>query len=263
MDLFERDTSRSPYNTPQRALALAYVHGLAPRPEYPGTCAAYLSLIPGLGELIVVPALTISGPCDILTWEALPGGPLDIFSPDSSADKHLRLLLDLMRRHAPWEYERCAKVELTDPRASLVGRYAPVVRRPVAQLPSGGIVLGMADAVVANDPITGQGSNNAARFAATYLSAITSHGEQPFDRDFMQHTFELAWKKVATCTAWTNAMLAPPAPHVLDAISAAGANQDIGNRFANGFSNPDDFAWLLDPALTAAYLAASRSGREA
>ncbi|MGO3740990.1 styrene monooxygenase/indole monooxygenase family protein, partial [Kerstersia sp.] len=32
--LFERDAARSPYDKPQRALALTYVHGLAPTPEY-------------------------------------------------------------------------------------------------------------------------------------------------------------------------------------------------------------------------------------
>ena len=32
--LFERDPSRSPYSAPQRALALTYVTGMTPRPEY-------------------------------------------------------------------------------------------------------------------------------------------------------------------------------------------------------------------------------------
>ena len=32
--MFQRDASRSPYDKPQRALALTYVHGMAPRPEF-------------------------------------------------------------------------------------------------------------------------------------------------------------------------------------------------------------------------------------
>jgi hypothetical protein len=55
VDLFGRNASRSPYDTPQRAPALAYVHGLAPRPEHPETCTVRFDLIPGLGELIVIP----------------------------------------------------------------------------------------------------------------------------------------------------------------------------------------------------------------
>jgi hypothetical protein len=71
----------------------------------------------------------------------------------------------------------------------------------------------------------------------------------------MQTAFDKAWARVATCTAWTNAMLAPPPPHVLAAIGAAGTSQVIADRFANGFSNPDDFTWLLDPEQTTRYLA--------
>ena len=261
--IFDRDPDRSPYTQPQRALAVAYVHGMAPRPEHPDSGAVRLSLIPGHGELITIPALTKSGPCDILFWEAIPGGPLDVSTPGTAPAKTLELILELMRRYAPWEHERCANVELTDARAVLVGRYAPIVRRPVAQLPSGSLVLGMADVVVANDPITGQGSNNAARFADAYLNAIIEHADRLFDQAFMQAAFDTAWKRVATCTAWTNAMLKPPPPHVLDAIGAANTNQLIADRFANGFSDPDDFSWLLDPGQTALYLAhAQRVGEE-
>jgi len=252
--LFDRDASRSPFTEPQRALAVAYVHGMTLRPEHPESGAVRLSLIPGLGELITIPALTGSGPCDILFWEAIPGGALDAFTSSTTPAEKLALILQLMRTYAPWEHERCASVELTDARATLVGRYAPVVRHPVAELPSGALVLGMADVVVANDPITGQGSNNAARFADTYLHAIAEHGDAPFDRAFMQAAFDTAWTRVATCTAWTNALLAPPPPHVLDAIGAAGSSQAIADRFANGFSDPNDFTWLLDPEQTARYL---------
>jgi hypothetical protein len=253
--LFDRDETRSPYTSPQRSLAIAYVHGLAPRPEHPDVTAVRLGLIPGVGELIVIPAYTTSGNCHILFWEGIPGGPLDVFRPVVDDPRaHLGLTLELMRQFTPWEYERCANVELTDANGTLSGRFTPVVRNPVATLPSGGIVLGMADVVVANDPITGQGSNNAARCAATYLEAITAR-EGAFDAEFMRGAFEAYWARVAVCTGWTNAMLAPPPPHVLEVVGAAGQYQAVADRFANGFSTPDDFTeWLLDPALTEAYL---------
>jgi hypothetical protein len=63
----------------------------------------------------------------------------------------------------------------------------------VAQLPSGGIVFGMADVVVANDPITGQGSNTAAKCADAYRAAILARGDEPFDRAWMERTFEDFW----------------------------------------------------------------------
>lgn len=254
--MFGRDDSRSPYRTPQRALAVSYVHGLGPRPEhdYP---AVRCNLVPGVGELFIMPSLTTSGPCDILFWEGVPGGPLDVFDEVRDPAEQLRLTLDLMRTFTPWEYERTlGGVELTDAGATLSGRYAPVVRNPVGELPGGGAVLGVADVVVANDPITGQGSNNAAKCAAIYLAAILEHGEKPFDRDFMQAAFDRYWEAVQPVTKWTNAMLAPPPEHVLNLIGAAGQLAPVAHRFANGFNDPADFEeWFFDPEKAAAYLA--------
>lgn len=255
VSMFARDAARSPYDTAQRALAVSYVHGLGPRPEHDFQ-AVRCNLVPGVGELFVIPALTTSGPCDILFWEGIPGGPLDVFADVKDPAEHLRTTLELMRTFTPWEYERARGVELTDAGATLSGRYAPVVRQPVGELPGGGLVLGMADVVVANDPITGQGSNNAAKCAAVYQCAIVEHGEKPFDRDFMQAAFDRYWDDARHVTKWTNAMLAPPPEHVLNLIGAAGQLPPVAHRFANGFNNPADFEnWFYDPEKAGAYLA--------
>ncbi|MFJ6212995.1 styrene monooxygenase/indole monooxygenase family protein [Streptomyces sp. NPDC092296] len=256
VSMFARDAARSPYDSPQRALAVSYVHGLGPRPEYDFE-AVRCNLVPGVGELFVMPSLTNSGRCDILFWEGIPGGPLDVFGGIKDPAEHLRLTLELMRTFTPWEYERAAGgVELTDAGGVLAGRYAPVVRNPIAELPSGGLALGVADVVVANDPITGQGSNNAAKCAASYLAAITAHGDRPFDRDFMQRTFDGYWAHARHVTKWTNAMLAPPPEHVLGLIAAGDLAQPVANRFANGFDDPADFEdWFFEPEKAEAFLA--------
>jgi hypothetical protein len=256
VSMFGRDASRSPYDTPQRALAVSYVNGLGPRPEHPDYHAVRCNLVPGVGEMFIMPTLTTSGPADILFWEGIPGGPLDVFEGVKDPREHLRLTLELMERFVPWEYERARGVELTDANGTLAGRYAPTVRNPIGELPSGGLVLGVADVVVANDPITGQGSNNAAKCAASYLESIVEHGEKPFDRDWMQTTFDRYWEYAQHVTKWTNAMLAPPPEHVLNLIGAAGQLPPVANRFANGFDNPADFEnWFFDPELAGAYLA--------
>ncbi|MBY8888163.1 FAD-binding oxidoreductase [Streptomyces sp. PTM05] len=257
VSMFGRDAARSPYDAPQRALAVAYVHGLGPRPEHPDYHAVRCNLVPTVGEMFVMPTLTTSGPADILFWEGIPGGPLDVFEGVKDPREHLRLTLELMERFLPWEYE-CTRggVELTDAGGTLAGRYAPTVRNPIGELPSGGLVLGVADVVVANDPITGQGSNNAAKCAASYLDSILAHGDKPFDRDWMHTTFERYWGYAQHVTKWTNAMLAPPPEHVLNLIGAAGQLQPVADRFANGFDNPEDFEnWFFDPELAQAYLA--------
>ncbi|MEU0400314.1 styrene monooxygenase/indole monooxygenase family protein [Streptomyces sp. NPDC006197] len=261
VSMFGRDASRSPYSEPQRALAVAYVHGLGPRPEHPDFDAVRCNVVPGVGELFVMPTLTTGGRADILFWEGVPGGPLDVFQGVKDPAEHLSLTLELMEKFTPWEYARATKVELTDAGGTLAGRYAPTVRNPIGRLPGGGLVLGVADVVVANDPITGQGSNSASKCAAAYLAAIVEQGDKPFDEEWMQGAFDRYWKTAQHVTKWTNAMLAPPPEHVLNLLGAAGQLQPVADRFANGFNDPADFEnFFFDPEKTNAYLAEVSAG---
>ncbi|QKV92580.1 FAD-binding oxidoreductase [Streptomyces sp. NA02950] len=256
VSLFGRDAARSPYDTPQRALAVAYVHGLGPRPEHPELDAVRCNLVPGVGELFVMPTLTTSGRADILFWEGVPGGPVDAFQGITDPSEHLARTLELMERFTPWEYARATKVELTDAGATLAGRYAPTVRHPVGELPGGGQVLGVADVVVTNDPVTGQGANSAAKCAASYLESIVEHGDRPFDTDWMRRTFDRYWESARHVTKWTNAMLAPPPEHIVHLLGAASGLPAVARRIANGFDDPADFEhFFYEPERTAAYLA--------
>ncbi|MFF3640301.1 styrene monooxygenase/indole monooxygenase family protein [Streptomyces sp. NPDC002564] len=255
VSMFERDAARSPFAEPQRALSVAYVHGLGPRPEHPEFDAVRCNLVPGVGELFVMPTLTTSGRADILFWEGVPGGPLDAFQGVKDPSEHLALTLELLEKFLPWEYARATKVELTDAGGTLAGRYAPTVRKPIGRLPGGGLVLGVADVVVANDPITGQGSNSASKCAASYISSIVEHGDEPFDEAWMQSAFDRYWDTAQWVTKWTNAMLGAPPEHVLNILGAAGQLQPVADRFANGFDNPADFEnFFYDPGKAAAYL---------
>lgn len=251
--LFARDEARCAYDRPQRALALTYVHGLAPREDY---SAVAFNLIPGVGEYFAFPALTTSGPCEIMVFEGVPGGPMDRWGDVRTPAEHLRRSQELLERFLPWEAARARDVSLTDDNGTLAGRLSPTVRRPVGVLPSGAVVLGLADVVVLNDPITGQGANNAGKCAASYLNSILEHRDAPFDAAFMRSTFDRYWDYARYVTAWTNALLAPPPPHVLDLLGAAAGNPRIARRFANGFDEPRDyFEWFMDPDKAAGYLA--------
>src|SRR5205823_185415 len=209
--LFERDTSRSPFSEPQRSLALTYVRKMRPREPYAAVC---FNLIPNIGEYFVFPALTTNGPCEIMVFEGIPGGPMDCWADVRTPTEHLARSLELLERFVPWEHARCAGVELTDPKGVLTGRFAPTIRHPVARLPSGIPVLAMADAAVLNDPVTGQGSNNAAKCAEIYLERVLAHGDDAFDERWMRQTFDHYWRSYAQwVVSWTNAVLAPPQPH--------------------------------------------------
>lgn len=251
--LFERDASRSPYDAPMRALALTYVTGMTPRPEYSAVC---FNLCPGVGEYFVFPALTTAGACEIMVFEGIPGGPMDCWGDVTTPAEHVAKSKWILETFFPWEADRNRESELTDPNGILVGRFPPTVRKPVATLPSGRPVLGMADVVVLNDPITGQGSNNAAKCAAAYHASIRAQGEGPFDAAWMGDTFESYWAYAGSVVNWTNALLSPPPEHVLQVLGAASQNPTVAQRFVNGFDDPRDYdEWFMDPGKAAAYLA--------
>ncbi|TXI04725.1 MAG: FAD-binding oxidoreductase [Rhizobium sp.] len=250
--MFERDADRSPFDKPQRALALTYVKSMAPRGDH---SAVNFNLVPGVGEYFNFPALTTSGPCDIMVFEGVLGGPMDCWSGIATPDQHLEKSKWILETFLPWEAERCRDVTLTDDSGRLAGAFAPTVRKPIGRLPSGATVLGLADAVCLNDPITGQGSNNASKAAKCYLDAILAHGEKPFDDAFKHATFELYWNYAQHVVGWTNALLLPPPPHVLDIMGAAQAYPDLARRIANGFNDPSDFfPWFAVPEEAQAYL---------
>lgn len=243
--LFARDVEHSPYNRPQRMLAASCVYGYAPAGPREGVVG---NLIPGVGEYFVMPGLTLGGPCHFMVLEALPGGPLDRWADVSSPAEHLARLRELLAEWLPWEHERARLMEPVDGGAVLRGAFAPVVRRPIATLPSGRRVLGLADTLVLNDPVTGQGANNATKAAACYLERVLAHGDGPFDVAWMRATFEAAWSTVRLSTAWTNAMLQPPPPHVQALLGAASTAPALAHWFVNAFDNPDTlFPYLADP----------------
>ena len=250
--LFERDAEKSAYDKPMRALALTYVKNMVPRPEF---SAVNFNLIPGVGEYFVFPALTTTGPCEIMVFEGIPGGPMDCWGDVKTPDQHLARSKDILQKFLPWEYERSKTCELTDDNGILAGRFAPTIRKPVATLPSGRKVLGVGDAVCLNDPITGQGSNNASKGATIYLKSILARGDQPFDATWMQGTFDQFWDYANWVVGWTNAMLLPPAPHVLELMGNAQGMPTLAHRIANGFNDPRDyFPWFADPAAAHIYL---------
>ena len=259
--IFARDAEKSPYETPQRALALTYVSGMTARPGFSAVC---FNVVPGVGEYFVFPALTTTGPCEIMVFEGVPGGPMDCWDDVRTPEQHLERSLWILESFFPWEAERCREVALTDPNGVLRGRLAPTVRHPVAQLPSGAPVLGMADAVVLNDPITGQGSNNAAKCAEIYLASILEHGAAPFDARWMQQAFDRYWRGYAQwVVSWTNALLAPPRPHVLTLLEAAQDLPGLAATVANGFDDPRTFyPWWFD-AGEAERLVATKRAQEA
>lgn len=251
-NIFERDPVRSELDRPMRALALTYVKGLVPRPGFAAVC---FNLIPGVGEYFVFPALTTSGPCEIMVFEGIPGGPMDCWGDIRGPERHLETSLDVLKRFVPWEFERARSVSLTDTNGILAGRFSPTVRHPLARLPSGAVVLGMGDVVCLNDPITGQGSNNASKCASVYQQRILERGADPYDIEWMRETFETYWRYAQHVTRWTNMMLRPPSEHMLQLLLAGQTQPRVAHWFVNGFDNPAAlFPQIADAAAAAHFV---------
>jgi len=255
--LFETDSAHTPFTIPMRALALTYVKKMAPR--QPFTAVAF-NLIPGVGEYFVFPALTTSGACEIMVFEGVLGGPMDCWDDVKTPAQHLQRSKEILQKFLPWEADRCREIELTDDMGIVTGRFAPIVRKPVCKLPSGKPILGMADVVVLNDPITGQGSNTACKAAKVYLNRILEQGSKPFDAAWMQQTFDVFWDYAQWVAKWTNSLLTPPPPHILQLMGAASQIPALAHKIANGFNNPPDYnPWWFD-AKEAEKLTAQQAG---
>jgi hypothetical protein len=254
VEMFDRDAERSFYSRPARNLAVIYVNGVAV-PEGVTEPRMRVNLRPEAGEYLHMPSHTLTGPADVLLMEAVPGGPFDVFSDRPAPDEHLRRLKALLLEHFPWEGELFAAAEPTDARASLVGAFPGTVRRPYAEVAPGSYVFGIGDVVVVNDPISGQGANNAAISASLYYNAILDRGEAPFTPQWMQATFDSFWAHAQNSCILTQMMLEPMPVHAQQVLGAASQFQEIADRFANIFIQPETIHdFLLDPAKAAGYV---------
>jgi flavin-dependent dehydrogenase len=202
-----------------------------------------------------MPTNSLHGACDVIFVTAVPGSPLDIFGDRPSPDEHLRRLKALLLREFPWEGELYADAAPHDERSSLVGAVPMLVRHPYVEVAPGSYVLGIGDVVVLNDPISGQGANNAAHAAGIYLEAILDRGDEPFTPEWMQQTFDTFWADAQHSVLLTRMLLEPMPPHAQQVLGAAAQYQEIADKFAEVFPHPatlHDF--LADPVKAAAYV---------
>lgn len=250
--LFSTDTARMTFDRPQRSIGLAaLINSVHDAPD-----GVYYNIRPGVGEAFGIPMVTATGPAIAWVMEAVPGGPMDRWAQATTPTE----MLDLTRRtfadFFPWDSHRVDGADLADDNAWLCGAVPPTIRKPVGTLPSGAKVLGMADVVVLNDPACGQGANNASTHAGVMHRLITEQGDAAFDDEFMQRSFDEFWDYAQWPTAFTNALISPLPPHVLQFMGAATQLQEAANRFINTFDDPTDAPnYLFDPVACETFLA--------
>jgi 2-polyprenyl-6-methoxyphenol hydroxylase-like FAD-dependent oxidoreductase len=253
-DLFPRADEHSPFDRPQRMLCAGLFQGVT----YPDPLGVTLSLSPGHGELIEIPIYSFVGRTTALLFENIPGGDLEVLAHTPYADDpHAfeQLVLDKLRQHHPTTYARVNPQEfgLARPLDLLQGAVTPTVRRSTARLANGKFAIAIGDARAVVDPVVGQGAN-AASHSAWILGELILQ-QQPFDEQFCQRAEQQIWEVVEAVSAWTNFMLQPPAPHLIELIVAMAQNKAVADVFTDNFNYPErQWRILSTPDRTSAFL---------
>ncbi|NUS62189.1 MAG: hypothetical protein HOQ46_00915 [Saccharothrix sp.] len=259
--LFERDQVRSVHSEPQRSLFMMNVHGydMAARPEHR---EGVFSFLPGTLEMFWVPFHDKDvGESRSLVVEATPGGRADRFGDVTSADEGLEVLKAVVDELFPHESAFLRPARPTSPVTWIKGQVVPVVRRPVAVLPSGRHVLGLGDAVVLNDPLAGQGANNATRMARFFAEELAGH-DGPFTAPWLAERFDEWWEHGRYTNDFSNGLLAPLTEEQRTVMLAASRREDVGEQLWEGFNDPSSlFPWFFDAAATREFLARRNVGR--
>lgn len=263
--LFQKDDQRSTWDKPARKLVQLHINNF----EHPGKTkftAIDLCAIMGAGEIITAPFYHKDDiQCSWVLVEAIPGGPMDVFDEAKTGRELLEALKDMMKKLMPWQYHLYENASLIDETAFLKGSFVPTVRHPFIKLNSTAVVMGLGDAVILNDPIVGQGGNNATKMAHYYADAIVAQGDKPFDSDWMQQTFDGFWESYSKyVNKFSDTFLLPPPPHVLSIVGAASTHSAVASDLVNGFNHPPSlFPWLAEEVETEKYLQRKTSENEA
>jgi 2-polyprenyl-6-methoxyphenol hydroxylase-like FAD-dependent oxidoreductase len=253
---FPRDEARSTHTAPQRILCSAFYRGVAPLEPAGGSMA----LAPGFGEIFTFPFVSRhDGPVSAILVEAIPGGPLEPIARARYGDDPRAfdaLALDLVARYAPALHARIDPAEfgVTDARDILQGALTPVVRRPYCEVAPGRYAVALGDAYVTNDPIAGQGANLGSACAAVVAEAICR--DIAYDEWFCRGLARRLWETAEPVVNFSNALLAPPPPHVEAILGAAWQHEAVADAFVDNFAHPDAM-WraLATPERARAFLA--------
>lgn len=248
--LFEPDPDRFSGARP-RELAQATVYNVADDPGEPESIG-WIGTSAEVGNVCLFPVLTSHGPCHSLFVANKRDGAKGNWSDQPGPAEQWRRMKDLLQRSMPEYYERVRDAELIDGKSTLIQELTPQIRKPVATLPSGGRVLGIADVVITSDPFAMQGWNNSTQCAKSYLESIVERGDRPFDDEFLKDMFERFWLYGHDAELWSEAVssfweVTPPA-HFQEVHEAATVYPEVADRWIQGWDNPPSFRdWLYDP----------------
>ena len=253
--LFERDEQKSKYHKPQR-------HFAAILTELNSISSDTFNLIniAGVGEIFQFPFYnkdknTVSA----VVIEAYPNGSSDLFNNVKNPQELLGYIKRVIKKFAAWNYDNIKDSKALDDLSWIRGAITPIVGKPVGHLKSGGIVMGIGDAVILNDPIAAQGANNAIKIADLISRRIIERGDRPFDELWMQKVFDEFWEYSQYVNLLSNFLL-EPGDSIQSILKAMAENPEVARDIFNGFNYPPSLdPWYFYPEEIRKYLKQKKS----
>ncbi|MBD2359359.1 oxygenase [Tolypothrix sp. FACHB-123] len=256
--LFAPDTEKTQHDKPKRHIAGAIVTGV--QQDETELRTSKMTIIPEVGEILQMPFYAkdeISA--QVIAIEAYPGGAMDQFTGVQSGAELLETIKKVIQQFKPWSYEAVKNIELADEQSWVNGAITPTIRKPIGRLPSGAIVMGVGDAVILHDPLTGQGANSATKMAHLLKQRIIEHGNQHFDESWMQRVFDEFWTYAQYTYAYTDCLLSPPA-YLQEIMGAMAENPEVTQDYLNGVNHPPSLSpWFFDAESAKEYLAQKKA----
>ncbi|HEX8153891.1 MAG TPA: styrene monooxygenase/indole monooxygenase family protein, partial [Thermoanaerobaculia bacterium] len=248
--LFPRDDARSVFTAPKRHLAMVITTGGAMAVDGCPFLPVKFDFLGTDGEVFFVPYHHKDhGPSWNILFEAQPGSRIDRFGDAKSGEDVLAIAKKVIRELFPWDDAWMRDMKLADPNGWLVGKVTPMVRKPVATLPSGRVVAALGDTAISYDPIAAQGANSGIKQARHLVESIVAHGDRRYDAPFLTRTFDEFYDGFARYAClFSNLFLDPitrPAQELLIAQFGSdgragndSGRQKIANAFFENFNDP-------------------------
>ncbi|WP_394578581.1 styrene monooxygenase/indole monooxygenase family protein [Cytobacillus firmus] len=198
-----------------------------------------VTVLPEIGEMFEIPAMTEQGPVTILFIMAVPGGELDVFKEIKDVKEFTNQMKNITRRYFQDIHERIQQdiFALSDDKAFLNVAIKPVIRKPYVIFKNK-IVVGCGDSVFLNDPITGQGCNLSSFCAEQLYETLIQYKNSIWDIRIGETYWDRTKTVVKEVTEWTNAMTQALPQHVVQILLAGAENQKIADEVAEWFANP-------------------------
>jgi hypothetical protein len=225
----------SPFQVPQRKCIVGYFFGV--KPVHP--LGISVTVLPEIGEMFEIPAITEHGPVTILFIMAIPDRELDVFKEIKHEKEFTNQMKNVTKKYFQDIHERIEQdiFALSDENAFLKVAIKPVIRKPYVMFKNK-LVVGCGDSVFLNDPITGQGCNLSSHCAEQLYETLIQYRNSKWDIQLGETYWNRTKTFVKEVTAWTNAMTQVLPEHVVQTLLSGAENQKIADEVAEWFANP-------------------------